>query len=115
MSGLTKISTRGGIDGIYIGGSNTAIGEGAEVSLIDAYNSTAIGSGVYVNTPNTIQLGNSMVSTVTTSGVVSATGFVGDGSQLTNINPNGGINGINISGSNTAIGNSAYVLSLIHI
>ena len=75
----------------------------------DAYNSTAIGYGAYVDDPNTIQLGNSMVSTVTTSGVVSATGFVGDGftgdgSGLTNINPNGGINGINISGSKTAIG-----------
>ena len=72
-------------------------------------NSTAIGSGAQVMTPNTIQLGNTMVSTVTTSGVVSATGFVGDGftgdgSGLTNINPNGGINGINISGSKTAIG-----------
>ena len=55
-----------------------------------------------------------MVSTVTTSGVVSATGFVGggftgDGSGLTNINPNGGINGINISGSKTAIGVGAVV------
>ena len=55
-----------------------------------------------------------MVSTVTTSGVVSATGFVGDGftgdgSGLTNINPNGGINGINISGSNTAIGSGTLV------
>ena len=54
-----------------------------------------------------------MVSTVTTSGVVSATGFVGDGFTgmvwITNINPNGGINGINIIGNKTAIGSGTFV------
>ena len=72
-------------------------------------NSTAVGSGAQVMESNTIQLGNTGVSKVITSGVVSATGFVGDGSQLTNINPNGGINGINIIGNKTAIGMVHYV------
>ena len=75
----------GGINGIYVSGSKTAIGDTTFVSP-GAINSTAIGFGAQVDSPNTIQLGNTMVSTVTTSGIVSATGFVGDGSELTNIN-----------------------------
>ena len=61
-------------------------------------NSTAIGFGAQVmDSPNTIQLGNTGVSKVITSGVVSATGFVGDGYELTNINTN-------FSGTVTATG-----------
>ena len=44
-------------------------------------NSTAVGFGAQVMEFNTIQLGNTGVSKVITSGVVSATGFVGDGSR----------------------------------
>lgn len=42
-------------------------------------------------TSNTIQLGNDEVSMVTTSGIVSATGFTGDGSRLTNVGLGGSI------------------------
>ena len=59
-------------------------------------NSTAIGYGASISASNTIQLGNSAITDVLTSGVVSATGFqttgtvtatsfVGDGSGLTNL------------------------------
>ena len=42
-------------------------------------------------TSNTIQLGNDNIELVNTSGVVSATGFVGDGSRLTNVGLGGSI------------------------
>ena len=104
-----------GINGINITGNKTAIGDQTLVGPL-APNSTAIGFGAVVDTPNTIQLGSTMVSTVTTSGIVSATGFVGggftgDGSGLTNINPNGGINGINITDNKIALGFGASVLT----
>jgi hypothetical protein len=56
------------------------------VSGSTVQNSTAIGYEALVTTSNTIQLGNDNVALVNTSGVVSATGFVGDGSGLTGLN-----------------------------
>jgi len=66
--------------------SNTFLGSGADtVSGTTINNSTAIGSGAIVATNNTIQLGNSNVALVKTSGTISATAFVGDGSGLTGV------------------------------
>ena len=48
-------------------------------------NSTAIGYGAVVTASNNIQLGNTDVNYVITSGTVSAAAFVGDGSGLTDI------------------------------
>ena len=48
-------------------------------------NATAIGAEAIVSENNTIQLGNEQVEQVITSGSISASGFVGDGSELTNV------------------------------
>ena len=55
------------------------------ISVSTVQNSTAIWYEAQVTTSNTIQLGNDYIELVNTSGVVSATGFVGDGSRLTNV------------------------------
>ena len=90
------------------GQENTAIGDGAgygttgtisRTTLIGAAtriasgieNSSALGYSANVTTSNTIQLGNDNIELVNTSGVVSATGFVGDGSRLTNVGLGGSI------------------------
>ncbi|MDC1012539.1 hypothetical protein OAQ04_04820, partial [Flavobacteriaceae bacterium] len=79
------------------GGNNTFIGNNtASVSGTIINNATAIGANSIVTISNTIQLGDSNVTLVNTSGIVSTTGiltsgtvtatkFVGDGSGLTGI------------------------------
>jgi hypothetical protein len=67
------------------GSNNTAIGNGADVDSNNLSNVTAIGYGATVSVSNTIQLGNSNVTLVQTSGTISATAFVGDGSGLTGV------------------------------
>ena len=57
------------------GGSNTAIGFGADLGSTGIANSTVIGANATVTTSNTIQLGDTGISNVNTSGVVSATGY----------------------------------------
>jgi len=70
------------------GDNNTFIGAGSDTSNgISLQNATAIGANAIVTTSNTIQLGDSDVTLVETSGTVSATAFRGDGSQLTNLPP----------------------------
>jgi hypothetical protein len=78
---------------------NTAIGYASgfgQTGLNSIQNSTAIGNAATISASNTIQLGNSAITDVLTSGVVSAAGvqttgtvtatsFVGDGSGLTNL------------------------------
>ena len=75
---------------------NTAIGYLADVGANNLTNATAIGSEAIVFASNSIQLGDSNVTLVQTSGIVSTTGaiisgtvtatkFSGDGSGLTNI------------------------------
>lgn len=70
----------------------TLIGRGADIASAEQLqsptqiqNSTAIGANAIVTTSNTIQLGNQGVTLVNTSGTISATAFIGDGSGLTNI------------------------------
>ena len=67
------------------GSYNTAIGYGANVGSNNLSNATAIGNGASVSVSNTIQLGNSNVTLVQTSGTISATAFVGNGSGLTGV------------------------------
>jgi hypothetical protein len=54
------------------GDGNTAIGTGADVAAEDLTNATAIGSGAVVAASNTIQLGNTSVENVKTSGTITA-------------------------------------------
>jgi trimeric autotransporter adhesin len=58
------------------GYNNTAIGFGANVSSGNLTNTTAIGSGALVSASNTIQLGNSSVNDVITSGKITAKSFI---------------------------------------
>jgi hypothetical protein len=67
------------------GSNNTAIGNGADVGSNNLTNATAIGNGAMVTASNTIQLGSASVTLVQTSGTISATAFIGDGSGLTGI------------------------------
>ena len=53
-----------------IGSNNTGIGSGADVGANNLSNATAIGYNAVVNASNTIQLGNSAVTAVITSGKV---------------------------------------------
>ncbi|MAZ36746.1 MAG: hypothetical protein CL842_04775 [Crocinitomicaceae bacterium] len=50
------------------GSANSALGEGADVADTNLSNATAIGSGAIVKASNTIQLGNSSIDSVVTSG-----------------------------------------------
>ncbi len=62
---------------ITTGSNNTFVGQGSNANLNSRTNATAIGYGAIVNADNTIQLGNTNVTSVVTSGTVSATGFTG--------------------------------------
>ena len=68
------------------GGNNTAIGFGADISSSAITNSTAIGANATVTTSNTIQLGDTSITNVNTSGIVSSTGLIdsslGDSNEL---------------------------------
>jgi len=59
------------------GSNNTAIGNQADVASADLTNATAIGNGAIVNASNTIQVGNSSVTSVYTSGAITAPSFNG--------------------------------------
>jgi trimeric autotransporter adhesin len=68
-------NTASGIGALYqntTGSNNTAIGNGAGVGSGALTNTTAIGSGATVLTSNTIQLGNTDVTKVITSGTLTA-------------------------------------------
>jgi hypothetical protein len=55
-----------------IGNQNSALGAGADVSVANISNSTAIGYDAKVATSNTIQLGNNSVTNVKTNGSITA-------------------------------------------
>jgi hypothetical protein len=59
------------------GSNNTAIGNQSDVGSGDLTNATALGNGAIVSASNTIQLGNSSVSSVITSGAITAPSFIG--------------------------------------
>ena len=54
------------------GNYNTAIGYNSDVGKVDLTNATAIGNGAIVTASNTMQLGNTSVTNVKTSGSVTA-------------------------------------------
>lgn len=55
-----------------VGTHLTAIGDNADVTVNNLTNSTVIGAGATVSTSNTIQLGNTSVTSVSTSGTLKA-------------------------------------------
>jgi len=57
------------------GSNNTAIGYAADVLTNNLSNATAIGNGAKVAASNTIQLGNTSVTDVITSGAITAAGL----------------------------------------
>ncbi|MDB3984796.1 hypothetical protein N9420_01745 [Flavobacteriaceae bacterium] len=87
--GNTAIGRSAGINN-QTGSNNTYLGYGAKTaSSVNTTNSTAIGAMSTVTTSNTIQLGDTNITLVNTSGTVSASAFVGDGSGLTNLSVSG--------------------------
>ena len=71
-------NTASGFQALYTnatGSYNTAIGNGADVSVDGLTNSTAIGNGAIVSTSNTIQLGDTAVTDVITSGAITGASF----------------------------------------
>jgi hypothetical protein len=57
---------------ITTGTNNTFIGKDANANLLSRTNATALGYGAVVTADNTIQLGNTSVTTVNTSGAINA-------------------------------------------
>jgi hypothetical protein len=89
------------------GSNNTAIGHQADVTVDGLSNSTAIGNNAKVSTSNTIQLGNTSVTSVNTSGALTAPIYastpqtLADGSPIS-WNPALGLNaGITLVGNRT--------------
>ena len=58
------------------GSNNTGVGYFSNVATNNLTNATAIGAEAIVNTSNTIQLGNSAVTDVKTSGTITAAGYI---------------------------------------
>lgn len=90
------------------GSNNTAIGNSADVASGSLTNATAIGNGAIVSASNTIQLGNTSVSNVKTSGALTAPIYAStpqaltDGSTIT-WNPALGLNASVILGGNRTL------------
>jgi hypothetical protein len=102
----------------YTGSNNTALGYQADVASANLSNATAIGSGAVVSTSNTIQLGNTAVTDVKTSGSITAAGFKvpggtsaqylkADGSVATSVTA-----GVPYSGASQAVDLGAYDLKV---
>ena len=83
-NGNTALGYRAG-ETLTTGSNNILIGMQADVSSNNLSNAIAIGYDATVNASNKIQLGNSNITLVETSGTVLASAFVGDGSGLTGI------------------------------
>jgi len=83
-SGNLGIGTNAGKT-ITTGSNNTLIGYNSDVASNALTNATAIGYNASVNASNKIQLGNSAVTLVETSGTVSATDLVVNGSYFSTL------------------------------
>ncbi len=70
----TAIGTGAGLNN-RTGNNNTAIGFDATVSSDNLSNTTALGNGAIVSASNTIQLGNTSITEVKTSGAITASGY----------------------------------------
>ena len=77
----TAVGTYAGTS-LISGTLNTAIGYRSDI-LNNLKNATAIGADATVTASNTIHLGNTDVTLVNTSGIVSATGFKGSADEVT--------------------------------
>ncbi len=95
------------LSGNVAGNRNTAIGQEANVGSNNLTNATVIGAGAIVNASNTIQLGDPFITSVNTSGTVTAAGFkVGTSSGF--LKADGTVDSsIVVTFSNTAIGTNA--------
>ena len=101
------------------GSGNIAIGDGADVRNNNMTNAIAIGQDAEVRFSNSIQLGNSLVTTVTTAGVISATGFMdtslGDKNEILVVGDNSRIVStdlLTIDGTNKHVGIATSVPSV---
>ena len=79
LSGFSNVNgynnTSSGANSLYNNQNGTfitAIGNGADVSSDGLTNATALGNGAIVSASNTIQLGNTLVTNVNTSGTITA-------------------------------------------
>jgi len=82
----TALGEQSGYNSTSNSSENTFVGYKSDsVSGTYITNSIAFGANAIVTTSNTIQLGDTNVALVQTSGTISATAFVGDGSGLTGI------------------------------
>ena len=79
----TAIGRQSGMNNIK-GSYNTFLGAGSDASLTNLTNATAIGNGAEVSASNTIQLGNTDVTNVNTSGTITTSGSVGIGTTSPN-------------------------------
>jgi len=75
------------------GTNNTALGYAADVASGALSNATAIGAGAIVAGSNTIQLGNTAITAVNTSGTITAAGFSGLATNLTGLQLTTGVTG----------------------
>ena len=87
------------------GSNNTAIGNSADVASASLTNATAIGNGAIVSASNTIQLGNTSVTNVKTSGALTAPIYASTPQTLTSgtsisWNPTLGLNANLVLGDN---------------
>lgn len=95
---MSFFSLESGDDNVAVGaysgaGTTGEVNSFSQTTLVGAYshgidgvqNSTAIGANSIVTTSNTIQLGNTDVSLINTSGVVSATDFILSGDSVGDI------------------------------
>lgn len=111
-----------------IGSNNTFVGANSNTSVNNLTNSTALGNGAIVSNSNTIQLGNTFVTDVKTSGAITALGYktpngssaqylMADGTVSAGVASATSINGLELgkgAGSNTtniAVGNNALRLN----
>ena len=83
------------------GSGNTALGNGANVGSDNLTNATAIGNGATVYSNDTIQLGNSSVTNVNTSGAITGASFIKSGGSATEFLM---ADGTTSNGSSTSVG-----------
>jgi hypothetical protein len=99
------------------GSNNTAIGNRADVASGDLTNATAIGNGAIVSASNTIQVGNSSVTLVNTSGGITAGATItANAGVFTNTSIYGiatFTNDIIVNGVNIGIGNGRGISNTI--
>ena len=81
------------------GTNNTLIGYDSDVAAAGLTNATAIGAGATVAASNSIQLGNTSVTSVTTSGTITAAGLAISG-NVTSTSTGGSISGFDAALNN---------------